>query len=383
VTKRFTVSREDWSLHRKGRLDQQRHQEKVREAIRNNLADILSEESIIASNQNRLVKIPIRSIREYRFRFDQSKGKQIGHGDPGIAPGDVVADGRTPVMRGKAAGKEPGLDYYEAEVSLDELSDLLFEELELPDLRQKKNSQLVGESIEFRGVRRRGAGGILDRRCTIKAAFRRNALWGRQEFGGLVPDDLRYRAWVPVRRPESAAVVLAMMDTSGSMGPFEKHIARTFYFWMVKYLRRRFDNVEIVFLAHHTEARETTEEEFFSKGESGGTRCSSVYRLALDIVQERYPPDQYNIYAFHFSDGDNLTSDNDLCVSLAEKLVKVSNLLGYGEIEGPYYYTSTLRSIFRKIKDPRFVSLVIRDKDEVYKALKTFFHTGARAGSLK
>jgi hypothetical protein len=72
-----------------------------------------------------------------------------------------------------------------------------------------------------------------------------------------------------------------------------------------------------------------------------------------------------------------------LCVSLAEKLVKVSNLLGYGEIEGPYYYTSTLRSIFRKIKDPRFVSLVIRDKDEVYKALKTFFHTGARAGSLK
>ena len=377
MTRRFTVRREDWSLHRKGRLDLKRHRDKVREAIRNNLADIVSEESIVVSDQNRLVKIPLRSIREYRFRFDQHKGKRIGHGDQGTALGDVVAGERAPMVRGRGAGKEPGLDYYEAEVSLDELADLLFEELELPDLRQKRKAQLVSEGLEFRDVRRRGISGNLDRRRSIREAFRRNALRGRPGFRGFAPDDLRYRTWVPVRRPESAAVVLAMMDTSGSMGPFEKHIARSFYFWMVRFLRTRFDNVEIVFLAHHTEARETTQEEFFSKGESGGTRCSSVYRLALDIIGERYPPDQYNIYAFHFSDGDNLSSDNELCVDLAERLVKVSNLVGYGEIEGPYYYTSTLRSTFRRITDPRFVSLVIRDKDEVYKALRTFFRAGA------
>ncbi|MBE0467535.1 MAG: DUF444 family protein, partial [Candidatus Desulforudis sp.] len=123
----------------------------------------------------------------------------------------------------------------------------------------------------------------------------------------------------------------------------------------------------------------TTQEEFFSKGESGGTRCSSVYRLALDLVETRYPPEQYNIYAFHFSDGDNLTSDNDLCASLAEKLVGVCNRVGYGEIEGPYYYTSTLRTTLRRITDPRFVSLVIRDKDEIYQALKTFFRSDVQA----
>lgn len=373
MTGRFTVCREDWSLHRQGHLDQERHREKLRQAIRDNLAEIICEESVVLADEKRVLRIPLRSIREYRFRFNRYKEPRVGHDDCGAAVGEVVAGGRPTLFRGKSAGEEPGVDYFEAEVTIDELAALLFEELDLPGLKQKSRTRLVTEGVEFRDVRRHGITGNLDRRRTIAAALRRNALRGRPVFDGVRREDLRYRTWVPVEQPESAAVVLAMMDTSGSMGPFEKHIARTFFFWMVRFLRSKYDNVEIVFLAHHTEARETTQEEFFSRGESGGTRCSSVYRLALDIVQERYPPEQYNIYGFHFSDGDNLTSDNDLCVALAAELVKLSNLVGYGEIEGPYYYTSTLRSSLRKITDPRFVSLVIRGKDEVYKALKTFF----------
>lgn len=167
--------------------------------------------------------------------------------------------------------------------------------------------------------------------------------------------------------------MFAMMDTSGSMGPFEKYIARCFFFWTVRFLRANYHNVEIVFLAPHTEARETTEEEFFSKGESGGTRCSSVYKLALEIIAERFAPDDYNIYAFHFSDGDNLSTDNDLCIDLVQELLEVANLVGYGEIEGPYYYTSTLKTAYKVISHSHFVIATLRDRRDVYKTLRTFF----------
>jgi sporulation protein YhbH len=345
----------------------------VRRAIREHLSDIVSEESIIVSEENRVVRIPVRAIREYRFRFDQGRRKQVGHGGSGVEIGDTVAGGCPPGLSGRGAGTEPGIDYFEAEVTLDELSGLMFEDLHLPNLRDKPGRQPVAESVDYSDVRKKGPAGNLDRRRTIKEAFRSNSLKGRPGLQRFTPDDLRYRTWNPIRRPESAAVVLAMMDTSGSMGPFEKYVARTFFFWMVRFLKTRYSNVEVVFLAHHTEARETTQDEFFSRGESGGTRCSSVYRLALDIVAERYSPRQYNVYAFHFSDGDNISSDNELCAVLATQLVGVSNLVGYGEIEGPYYYTSTLRSAFKKIADPRFVMVVLRDKGEVYGALRTFF----------
>src|SRR5690606_8164933 len=124
----------------------------------------------------------------------------------------------------------------------------------------------------------------------------------------------------------------------------------------------------IVFLAHHTEAKIVTEEEFFSKGESGGTKCSSVYQLALQLIENKYHPHDYNIYAFHFTDGDNLASDNELCIDLVKKLLKHCNLVGYGEIEGPYYYTSTLKNYYKRITDRNFTVVTIRDKKDVYPA---------------
>lgn len=116
------------------------------------------------------------------------------------------------------------------------------------------------------------------------------------------------------------------------MGQMEKYVARSFFFWMLRFLRTKYEKVEIVFIAHHTEAKEVTEEAFFSKGESGGTICSSAYRKALEIIDERYPPSRYNIYPFHFSDGDNLTSDNDRCVKLVRELMEKCNMFGYGEV---------------------------------------------------
>ena len=180
--------------------------------------------------------------------------------------------------------------------------------------------------------------------------------------------------WEKTKELQSNAVVIAMMDVSGSMGEFEKYIARSFYFWMVRFLRTKYENVKIVFISHHTEAREVTEDEFFHHGESGGTQVSSAYQLALEIIKERFAPSEWNIYPFHFSDGDNLPWDNDRCVQLVNELISQCNIFGYGEIRERHYSSmSTLMSAYSKITNAKFVGVTISDKREVYPALRRFF----------
>lgn len=339
-----------------------------------------SPESIILSDGEKIIKVPIRSLEEFHFRFDDGKRAHGGQGKGNSKVGDVIGSASPKKNAGgpgagPEAGNEPGVDYYEAEITLDELAQMIFEDLGLPNLEEKKKKELVADGAEFRDVRKVGIQSNIDRKRTILEAMKRRALKERKSgIGKITREDLRFKTWEPSFRQESSAVVLAMMDTSGSMGPFEKYIARSFFFWMVRFLRTKYENVHIVFLAHHVTAKETTEEEFFTKGASGGTRCSSVYELALKIIAERYSPGEYNLYAFHFSDGDNLSTDNEKCLRLVKELLQKCNLVGYGEIQGPYYYSSTLKSTYNKIKDKNFVSVSIKDKSDVYPALKKFFN---------
>ena len=371
----MTISRQDWSLHRKGSVDQQRHKEKIREAIKKNLGEIVSEESIILSDGKKVLKVPIRSLDEYRFRFDPGRQNHAGQGDGDSQVGDVVAaEPRQGRGRRGEAGEEPGYDYYEADVTIDELATLIFEDLGLPFLEEKKLAEMEIEAVRFTDVRKVGPMANLDKKRTILENMKRNAAKGDPKFKDLKNEDLRFKVWEPTIRYQSNAVVLAMMDISGSMGDFEKYIARSFYFWMVRFLRTKYNNVKIVFISHHTEAKEVTEEEFFTHGESGGTQVSSAYELALQIIQERFNPDDWNIYPFHFSDGDNLPWDNERCVNLVYKLMEQCNIFGYGEIrEGHYRSPSTLMSAYGKIEDRKFISVTISDKTEVYPALRKFF----------
>lgn len=183
---------------------------------------------------------------------------------------------------------------------------------------------------------------------------------------------MRYKTWDDIEKPESKAVVLAMMDTSGSMGLWEKYVARSYFFWMTKFLRSKYETVEIEFIAHHTEAKVVPEEDFFSKGESGGTICSSAYRKALELIENKYSPERYNIYPFHFSDGDNLTSDNKRCTALVEELMEKSSMFGYGEVN-QYNRHSTLMQAYRHIEDPKFKYYVLKKKTDVFYAMKKFF----------
>ena len=372
----FVVSKEDWSLHRKGYDDQKRHQEKVKEAIKNNLPDLITEESIIMSNGRDVIKIPIRSLDEYKIRYNYEKNKHVGQGNGDSQVGDVVArdgsrEGQGP-GKGQSAGDLPGQDYYEAEVSLMEIEEAFFSQLELPNLQRKELDQNVTQHIEFNDIRRTGLMWNIDKKRTMLAAFKRNAMNGKPGFYPIYREDLKFKTWNEVVKPESKAVVLAMMDTSGSMGMWEKYMARSFFFWMMRFLRTKYETVDIAFIAHHTEAKVVSEDEFFTKGESGGTICSSAYRKALELIETKYSPSRYNIYPFHFSDGDNLTSDNARCVKLVQELMKVSNMFGYGEVN-QYNRHSTLMSAYRNIKDEKFRYYILKQKSDVFHAMKTFF----------
>lgn len=372
----FVVSQENWSLHRKGYDDQQRHQEKVQEAIKNNLPDLISEESIIMSNGRDVVKIPIRSLDEYKIRYNYDKNKHVGQGNGESKVGDVVARDGSPAdsgaRKGKGAGDQAGEDYYEAEVSMMELEEALFKQLELPNLQQKEQAEHSLEDIEFNDIRKTGLMGNIDKKKTMISAFKRNALSGKPGFHPIYKEDYKFKTWSEIVKPDSKAVVLAMMDTSGSMGLWEKYMARSFFFWMTRFLKTKYETVEIEFIAHHTEAKVVSQEDFFTKGESGGTICSSVYRKALELIDEKYDPVKFNIYPFHFSDGDNLTSDNVRCVKLVEELMKVSNMFGYGEVN-QYNRHSTLMTAYKNINNEKFRYYILKQKADVFYAMKSFF----------
>lgn len=383
----MSVQRNDWSLQRKGIIDQERHKERVREAIRKNLGSIVSNESIILSDGRRTVRVPIRSLDEYKFRFDHRKKKHVGQGEGKTRVGDVI--GRESQGGGQGpgagpAGSEGGAEYYEAEINIDELAALIFEDLSLPFLEEKAKKAVPAKTTRFNEIRRAGVMANLDKRRMIMENIKRNAREAKAaRFGNVKKEDLRFKTWEETNRYESNAVVISMMDVSGSMGEFKKYIARSFYFWMVRFLRTKYDNVEIVFISHHTEAHEVNEEQFFTQGESGGTVVSSAYQLALDVIRTRYPPSDWNVYPFHFSDGDNYYSDNEEAVRLADELIRTCNLFGYGEIgeEGAGGYrrsSGALLSIFkdRLKRKERFIGVRIDEREDVYPALKQFF--GAR-----
>ena len=370
--------------------DRLRHRQKVRESIRENIADIIAEESIIGKDRDRVIKVPLRGIKEYRFVFGEN-APGVGQGDGNASPGQVVGKvGKEGPGQGEdKAGDRPGVDYYETDVTLEELIEIMFEDLELPNLERRALREIEAErSSKRKGYRHVGIRVRLDKRRTAKQRVIRklasvkqaNAAppdpvqaWEPRRFP-FHHDDLRYRHVEVETREESNAVVICIMDTSGSMDTMKKYLARSFFFLLYQFISTRYRNVEIVFIAHHTEANEVTEEEFFHKGESGGTFISSGYQKALEIIAERYHPSLWNLYAFHCSDGDNFDSDNPAALKAAQELAELSNLFGYGEIKplGSRYYESSMLNVFRKLEAPNFHTVLIERKEDIWPSFKAF-----------
>ena len=372
--------------------DRLRHREKVRESIRENIADIIAEESIIGKNKDKIIKVPLRGIKEYRFIYgDNAPG--VGQGDGNAQPGQVVGKtGQDAPGQGEGtAGDRPGVDYYETDVTLDELIEIMFEDLELPNLERRALREIETDRFAKRkGYRHVGIRVRLDKRRTARQRVKRVlATQHRRATQGLETqkdangnerrfpfhqDDLRYKHLETDVREESNAAVVCIMDTSGSMDTMKKYLARSFFFLLYQFISTRYRNVEIVFVAHHTEANEVTEDEFFHKGEAGGTFISSGYQKALDIIAERYHPSLWNLYAFHCSDGDNFDSDNPAALRAAKELSEICNLFGYGEIKplGSRYYESSMLNVFRRLEAPNFQAVLIERKEDIWPSFKAF-----------
>jgi len=364
--------------------DRQRHRQKVRESIRENIADLIAEESIIGKDKDKIIKVPIRGVKEYRFIYGENT-PGVGQGDGNSQPGQVIGKGQADGQgQGQdQAGDQPGVDYYETDVTLEELVMIMFEDLELPDMERKALREVMSERLSKRkGYRKAGIRIRLDKKRTAVARIKRRLAvqsraeeeWDEEERFPFHQNDMIYRHTVEDIRPESNAVVVCIMDTSGSMDTMKKYLARSFFFMLYQFVSTKYRNVEIVFIAHHTEGREVTEEEFFYKGESGGTFISSGYNKALEIIQERYHPALWNVYAFHCSDGDNFESDNPAAIKAAKELCDVCNLFGYGEIKplGSRYYESSMLNIFRRLEADNFQTVLIERKEDIWPSFKAF-----------
>ncbi|MEE8197553.1 MAG: sporulation protein YhbH [Acidiferrobacterales bacterium] len=361
--------------------DRLRHRQKVRQAIRENIADIVAEESIIGQGRDKIIKVPIRGVKEYQFVYgDNAPG--VGAGDGNSEPGQVVGKAGDKGRGDGRGGDQPGVDYYETDITLEELVEIMFEDLQLPDMERKKLREVLAERTSKRkGYRRVGIRVHMNKRRTAIARVRRKVASGRvaaveavEERFPFHRDDIRYRRLRHDMKPQSNAVVLCIMDTSGSMDIMKKYLARSFFFLLYQFVRARYHNVEVVFIAHHTQAREVSEEEFFHKGESGGTYISSGYMKALEIIQARYHPGLWNVYAFHCSDGDNFPNDNTAAMNAAKELCEVANLFGYGEIKplNSSHYEDSMLQLFKSIGSPNFHSMLIERKEDIWSSFKMF-----------
>ncbi len=376
-----------WSLKKPGAKDSARHKERIKQAIKDNLKGLISEESIITSKNGKKIKLPMQYLDQWRFKFGKNdKTKKVGQG-PG-EPGDVIAsDDNGDIGQ---AGQDIGEDIYEEEVNLEEVIELMLEDLDLPFLEDKRNAiEVETEEIVFQDIAERGLVSNIDKRRTVIENMKRNAMRGKLRIGKFEQSDLRYRVWEKVIEKHSNAAVFLLMDRSGSMTDENKYIVKSFFWWMIRFLERKYNNVEIIFIAHDTVAKEVEEKGFFEISQSGGTACSSAFKLAKDIIDDRYDPNTWNNYVFEFSDGDNWGEDNKKCVELVKELLTVCQAVGYGEVRyNEWFYNwpgagkntaaekSKLQYAFfsdKELKENnRFISTTIKSREDIYECLKVF-----------
>ncbi len=361
--------------------DRARFREIVRGRIRTDLGRYLSTTELLARVGEQAVSVPIPQVELPRFEFAPSGEEGPGQG------GGARNESSSPRGDGKAgegaAGDVLGQHALEVEVELDELADMLGRELGLPHIQPRGRRELESEGARYSGLRSRGPDSLRHARRTFSAALRRTIASGAWDPAQprVVPerDDLRFRAPRPALRPQSSAVVFHMMDVSGSMGREQKEIVRLEAFWIDTWLRSQYRNLEVVYIVHDAAAKLVDHDTFFHLRESGGTRISSAYELCLQVMRERYPQEQWNVYPFHYSDGDNWSArDTERCVELlGTELLPRVNQFCYGQVRSAYgsgQFKKDLDLAFGA--DPRLVTTNVAERGEVMSAIRAFLGSG-------
>ena len=388
----MSVFREHKTVADRSASDRRRHKKKIEKSIKEGIHSIVAEESIIGKDGKKKIRIPVRGIKEYRFVYGQNENNGKVGSAPGkdIKRGQKIGEGQPQKTQGNGSnpGEDKGEEYYDVEITLEELADYLFSDLELPDLQRKSLKKTESERLQRKGYRPDGILPRLDKRKSAierikrkKAASRREDFEEEKKFS-FHDEDLVYRRFKKTKKPNSNAVIFFVMDISGSMTTQKKFMARSFYFLLYHFIRSKYNHTEIVFVSHDTEAYEVSEDQFFTRGNSGGTKVSSGLIMVDEIIHQRYHPDAWNIYVFQCSDGDNWPNDTEKTLTTMEKIKNVSQLVGYCEIntnpvEGGnssgWFDDSRLSKVYQSVIDKKFKMSEIRSKKDVWPAFNKFF----------
>ena len=305
--------------------------------IKRDLAKYIGSDELVGQNgDGRIYKIPIKTISMPRFTFNDKNGGGTGMGkgelgDPMGGQGDE--DGK-PGKPGNAEGDHSNF----AEFTVDELAQILGEELALPDIDEKGKGKVVSSKNRYNGISRVGNDGLRHFRKSYKEALKRSISSGTYDPVNpvVIPErrDFRYKIGTPHQEESCFTSVIYMMDVSGSMGDEQKQIVKSTTFWIDAWLSTQYKGIETRYIIHDTVAKEVSREDFFSTRESGGTSISSAYKLCDEIMKRDYPFSEWNVYPFHFSDGDNYNGEDDqLCMSLlTDHIMPNCNVFSYGQV---------------------------------------------------
>jgi uncharacterized sporulation protein YeaH/YhbH (DUF444 family) len=361
--------------------DHARFKRIVRGKIKQNLRRYMSSGDLIGRKGKDLVSIPIPQIDIPRFRFGAKNTGGVSQGDG--EEGDALGQGESQPGQGNEAGSAPGEHILEMDIHLDELAEIMGEELELPRIEPRGQEKLETLKAKYTGIRPVGPESLRSFKRTYKRALKRAISIGSYDPGNpvIVPirQDMRYRSWKVDTQPHSNAVILYMMDVSGSMGDEQKEIVRIESFWIDTWLRSQYEGIESVYIIHDATARRVERDTFFRTRESGGTMISSAYKLCKSIIEAEYPAEDWNVYPFHFSDGDNWSvDDTEECLRiLKEDVVPRVNMFGYGQVESPYGSGQFIKDLRESCGDIDNVVLSeIANRDAIYESIKEFLGKG-------
>ncbi|WP_041408199.1 YeaH/YhbH family protein [Shewanella sp. W3-18-1] len=378
----------DRRLNAKGKstVNRQRFINRYKQQIKKAVSDAVTRRSVTDVDKGEKISIPTRDISEPMFH--QGKGgvrDRVHPGNDQFTRGDKID--RPPGGAGGGAGKGDasdsgeGNDDFVFEISKDEYLELLFEDLELPNLQKNRLNKLVEYQVYRAGFTNDGVPANINivrslrsslaRRIAMSASKKKLLAELEQELAELenIPGtqaerlldlkaqievlkqkiakvpfidtfDLRFNNFSKREIPSSQAVMFCLMDVSGSMDQATKDMAKRFYILLYLFLTRTYKNLEVVYIRHHTQAKEVDEHEFFYSQETGGTIVSSALKLMHEIQQARYPADEWNIYAAQASDGDNWADDSPTCRQLLEqKILPLVRYFSYIEITNRAHQT--------------------------------------------
>ena len=361
--------------------DHRRFKQIVRGKIKRNLRKYMTKGELTGKQGKDIVKVPIPRIDIPRFRYGQKNTGGVGMGDG--EPGDSLGQGEEGPGGPGEAGQQEGDKGLEVDVTLDELAEIMGEELELPNIEPRGTEKLETIREKYSGIRSTGPESLRHFKRTYKEALQRQIASGEYDPDNpiIIPnrDDKRFRSWKETSLPQSNAVIIYMMDVSGSMGDEQKEIVRIESFWIDTWLRSQYKGLDSRFIIHDATAKEVDRDTFFHTRESGGTMISSAYKLALRIIEDEYPLTEWNVYPFHFSDGDNWSvDDTSECMSILRNgMIPRSNMFCYGQVESPYGSGQFIKDLNEQFADSDHVILSeIKNRDAIYDSIKTFLGKG-------